>query len=490
MNKRKQKLLVNTAIFAISNFSSKILVFLMLPIYTSILTTAEYGTADLIISITTLSLPFLTMCIGDAGLRFALLNKIDNKRVFTQGLCIVFFGTLALFALFPLLEHVGFISNNVIYVYIISIPCYYSDYLLKYARGVGKIREVGISGVLSTFIMIITNIICLVVLKIGIHGYLISYCATYLLNVVYMLFGAKLYKYFSIEVLKKLDMSLMKSMLRYSLPLIPNQACWWVNDTANKYIINYYLGADSVGLYSAAYRIPAIFTTFQSFFSDAWLLSAIEEEQSKDKIQFYSKYYDYYCAILVVVCSILIVLSKPLAYFLYSDSFRLAGVYVPGLMISSMFGGLVGFIGAFFNAYNKTKYLFSSTIIGASISIVVNFLLTSTIGVLGAVLANIISYLIIWLIRFIEARRILGIPLHFFRFVIGLLFLGGQISVSYIFQNNNTVLVLGNISCLLGCIIVWKSEICMLLRGICTSIIRRLIDLRRYSKEKSLDDEK
>lgn len=471
MNKRKQKLLLNTTIFAISNFASKVLVFLMLPIYTSILTTAEYGTADLIISVTTLSLPFLTMCIGDAGLRFALKNEYDNKKVFTQGLIIVFLGTVVLCAVYPLLACIGFIGKNIIYVYIISIPCYFSDYLLKYSRGVGKIREVGISGVLSTFIMIMTNIVCLIVLKLGIHGYLLSYFATYTANVLYMLFGAKLYKLFSFDAIKNFDTRLMKKMLKYSLPLIPNQACWWINDTANKYIINSYLGTESVGLYSAAYKIPAIFTTIQSFFSEAWLLSAIEEEKSKDKIEFYVNYYDYYCSAIVVICSFLMLFSKPLASILYSNSFIKAGIYVPGLLLSSMFGGLVGFIGAFFNAYNETKYLFTSTIIGAGCSIGLNLILTSVIGISGAVFANVLSYVVIWMIRFFEARHVLKIRLHCSRLLISLMFLAGQITSSYLLYNRLICWLISNLILLVACIFIWRKEILVLLNGTLKSVI-------------------
>lgn len=483
MNTRKQKLLLNTAIFAISNFASKVLVFLMLPIYTSILTTSEYGTADLIIAIGTLSLPFLTMCIGDAGLRFAIENENDKKRVFTQGLLIVFIGTVLLFLLYPAFAHISFIGGeNLIYVYLITVPYFFSDYFLKYARGVGKIREVGLSGVLSTFVMILTNIICLVVLKLGLYGYLLSFCATYTVNVIYMLIFAKLYKYFSVDTIRHFDMELMKKMLKYSLPLMPNQTCWWINDTANKFIINSKLGPDSVGLYSAAYKIPATVTTVQNFFSDAWLLSAIEEGKSEDKLDFYIKYYDFYCSLLVIMCSGMMVITKPLAQFLFSDSFIEAGLYVPGLLLSSMLGGMVGFIGAFFNAYNKTKYLFTSTITGAACSIVLNYLLTSVIGVLGAVVSNVLSYTIIWLMRFFEARRVLKIKLHYKKIFASYIILLTQIFLSFLLNDYYIWLTVSNITFLLLCFLVWKSEVTLLTSGTIELIKKKINQIGRGSK--------
>ena len=83
MNTKAKYLIKNTGILTISNFSSKILVFLLVPLYTSVLSTAEYGTYDLAISTVTLLYPILTVNIVDAVMRFAM-DKKYNTYVFTK----------------------------------------------------------------------------------------------------------------------------------------------------------------------------------------------------------------------------------------------------------------------------------------------------------------------------------------------------------------------------------------------------------------------
>ena len=82
MQERYKKLLTDTGLFAVSNFGSKILTFVLLPVYTSILTTEEYGFADIVISTINLLYPVLTLSIFDATLRFALDKKYDKKIIF------------------------------------------------------------------------------------------------------------------------------------------------------------------------------------------------------------------------------------------------------------------------------------------------------------------------------------------------------------------------------------------------------------------------
>ena len=72
MNSKYIYLINKTGILAISNFSSKLLVFFLVPIYTSVLSTAEYGTYDLAMSTVLLLYPVLTVNIVDCVMRFSM----------------------------------------------------------------------------------------------------------------------------------------------------------------------------------------------------------------------------------------------------------------------------------------------------------------------------------------------------------------------------------------------------------------------------------
>ena len=81
MNQRYKYLLKDTGLLTISNFASKVLVFLLVPLYTSVLSTEEYGIYDLIVSTVSLLYPLLTLNIVDAVMRFTMDKDVDKKQV-------------------------------------------------------------------------------------------------------------------------------------------------------------------------------------------------------------------------------------------------------------------------------------------------------------------------------------------------------------------------------------------------------------------------
>ena len=65
---------------AIGQFSSKLLVFLLLPLYTSLLLPEEYGVFDLLVTSVTLLTPIFTLTVAESVLRFCLDNNYDERK--------------------------------------------------------------------------------------------------------------------------------------------------------------------------------------------------------------------------------------------------------------------------------------------------------------------------------------------------------------------------------------------------------------------------
>ena len=79
--KKYKKLLINILIFGIGGFGQKIFSFFLIPLYTSCLSTQEFGTFDLVVNIVQLFFPILNLSIHDAVLSFALDKKNDSAIV-------------------------------------------------------------------------------------------------------------------------------------------------------------------------------------------------------------------------------------------------------------------------------------------------------------------------------------------------------------------------------------------------------------------------
>ena len=85
MDKYK-RLFSNTLIFAVGTFGSKLLVFFLMPLYTHVLTDAEYGTSDLLQQSANLLVPLVSVGMASALIRFGLDKSYDKTSVFSTAL--------------------------------------------------------------------------------------------------------------------------------------------------------------------------------------------------------------------------------------------------------------------------------------------------------------------------------------------------------------------------------------------------------------------
>ena len=101
-NSRSKYLLKNTVIFALGNFSTKLIAFFLVPFYTYVLTTEEYGVINLIFTLATLIGPFLMVNLQDAVRRFALESNADHKAILSIEWGVIIVGHLFGLLLIPL----------------------------------------------------------------------------------------------------------------------------------------------------------------------------------------------------------------------------------------------------------------------------------------------------------------------------------------------------------------------------------------------------
>ena len=89
MESRIKYLFKNTAIFTIGNFATKVISFFLIPLYTNVLTTSEYGIVDLVVTISTITVPIITLNMMEAVMRFNLDKGADNNKFTKIGILFV-----------------------------------------------------------------------------------------------------------------------------------------------------------------------------------------------------------------------------------------------------------------------------------------------------------------------------------------------------------------------------------------------------------------
>lgn len=388
----------NVGILTIASFGTKILSFLLVPLYTSILTTSDYGTYDLIYNTISLLIPILTQNILDAVLRFSIGCKPTERKIISIGIKYFLIATAivvgALFAnsLCGLSKTVRSLSVLVVLMFVTQAL---SQIVLYYARGLNKFLDVAVSSVLCSAVAISANVLLLVVFRLGLQGYFLANILGPAIQIIYLVARLSLLKVDPIHV----DRGLEKSMLKYCRPLTLNSVAWWVNNAADRYIVTFFCGTAENGIYSVASKIPSILSIFQTIIGQAWTISAVDEFDADDKDGFFSNMYSIYNCLMVLACALIIAADVPFASLLYSNSFFEAWRYVPFLTISVVFGALAGYVGGILAAVKDSKEFARSSTFGALSNVLINLVLVPWIGPLGSAIATAISYWITWILR-------------------------------------------------------------------------------------------
>ena len=403
--KRSKYLMKNMGILTISNFSSKILVFLLVPLYTSVLSTVEYGFYDLAVSIATLLYPILTLNIVDAVMRFSMDQTCDKKNVASIGMKFVSISIL-LFGLGMYILHSSKLWPDInrleLYIFFYFISYVLNQFLIQFSKGLEKVIDMGAAGIISTAVTIIANVLFLLVFKWGLVGFFFANILAQAVSAVYLGLRTKIWSYVDLNVK---DKQLQKEMLVYSIPLIATTVGWWVNSTADKYVVAFMVGIASNGILSVSYKIPQKINTLQSIFIQAWHISAIKEYGEQDTARFYGKTFVIINLMMCAACSWLILLTRVLAHILYAKDFYQAWHYVPFLLISSVLNCASGLLGPILSAQKNSKAMMWSALIGAGTNIVMNSVFVYFIGIQGATIATVISSYIMYAVRKIAVGR-------------------------------------------------------------------------------------
>ncbi len=447
-------LLKNVGLMTISNFGSKILSFLLVPLYTSVLSTSEYGTYDLYVVTIFLLTPILSLNIVEALMRFSLDEENDKSAVFMAAMfhyivaCAVCILLICINSMFQVIK--SFCEYPFFFALYFALSLL-SDLMIQFARGLERLTDVAIAGIVNSGIMLSFNVLFLLVFKWGLSGYFLANCLAFFVSSGYLFFRLKVWKYFDLSKI----FGLRKKMTMYSKPMILNTIGWWINNASDKYVVTWLCGTAINGVFSVAYKIPSILTMLQTIFNQAWTISAVKEFDDKSG-DFYSNTYTVYNALLVLCCSILIVFNKLVARLLFAKEFYMAWEYAPFLMMAVIFSSLSSLLGGIFAAAKKSKIYGKTTMMGAVTNIFANIILVFFYGAIGAAVATVISNIIVWIARIVEANKIVSLKINYKRNIISYGIVGIQ-AMYMLFCKNETLLYCGEWICALSvCFMYWK----------------------------------
>lgn len=403
-------LLDNTFLLSLGTFGSKILTFVMVRFYTGVLTPSDYGTADLIMQTANLLLPVASLGITNGVFRFALDRKEHRKSIFSAGLYIILLGSLILLAAGPLLSRSEELHEYVELICAYTLASCLHSLCAQYIRAEGKTALFAGQGIFNTALVIWFNILFLQVFRLGVFGYVMSVVVADGICTGYLVLREKLWKL----LVPKPDDSVTKAMLRYSIPLIPATIFWWITSVSDRYMVTWFLGTEANGLYAVACKIPTILSLLSTIFMEAWQFSAISEATGDREvhIRFYSQVWGFFLSAMVLVGSVMIVLCRLEIRVLAARSYYAAWQYVPVLAMAMVFSAFSSFMNSVYVVMEKSHLSLWTAVWGAGANILMNLWMIPRIGIQGAAIATLVSYLMCFGIRAVSARRLIPFRLY------------------------------------------------------------------------------
>ena len=390
----------NVGLASIVNIISTLKSFILLPILTKSLGAELYGIYALILVTISLLAPFCTLALGNAIIRLLGSEKDKGKiskdfsSIFMITSLIALAASILLFAFSKSLAIIVFGGINAAFyiqisaslIFLTAIDHIIIHYFLAFQQ-MKKYAALGISQAIGEVVLISY----LVLSGFGLFGVIIS------LLIIRAFTSVIGFLWITSEIkISTPSFSAVKPYLLFSLPILPTGLCYWFINLGDRYVIGYFMSADAVGVYSASYGLGSIIAFFYAPISIA-LLPAITNLYNNNKIQELKAHLKYSLKFLLMftIPSFfgLSVLSKSVLRTLTTSEFIGGYLIIPIIALAMILfnSGNINVNVLFLLKKTKTIGLIYGAF--ASINLVMNIILVPLIGIIGAAIATLITFM-------------------------------------------------------------------------------------------------
>ncbi|RMI01326.1 MAG: hypothetical protein D6681_10935 [Calditrichaeota bacterium] len=211
-------------------------------------------------------------------------------------------------------------------------------------------------------------------------------------------------------------------MLKFGLPFLPNGIAFTTIELVDRFIVPAVLGKDALGLYAANYKFGVVLLLLIVAFRNAWQPFFLKIAHQEDARQVYSRVLTYF-----TIGGGLIVLSgtffiRDLLTVHYLGRVYILGPHywegipiIPLILLSYFFFGIYVILTPGFYIKKKSQYMVLFTGAGALINVAVNLWLLPVLGIMGAALATLASYLTMAGTIFFFSHRIFPLRIEWSR---------------------------------------------------------------------------
>ncbi len=379
----------NTIIYGVGSTLNRFIGLLLLPLFTSYLTTADYGITSILGLVTFIATSIFALGFGvSIGLCYFEGDNPQHKvaTIWTASavllLSVYLMVTLGNLYSRPI-SHAAYQSGE--YARFIPVALLYAAFSILITPFQLRLQfeEKAVHFVFltatSTILTISLNIILVVTMRMGVWGYVLGNMAGQ--GITLLLFFASAARGLPFHIEKKLS----RELLRLGLSLVPSFSLFSIIQQGNKYILQYFRGLNEAGIYTIGFNLGMAFNIVITAFQSAWypFYMSYMEKQEEGR-QLFARITTCYIFGMGAVNLLFYIWARPVVMLMTHQDFHGAWTVVGITASSILFIGLFAVIlpGMYF--VKEVKFVLPNQAVSAALSVMVNLLLIPTVGYTGA----------------------------------------------------------------------------------------------------------
>ena len=402
--KTNKALFKNTGIIAIGQISTKVVNFLLLPLYTALLTQEDYGIVDLLTTYSGLITVVIGLQMSQAIFRFLVTSRDDAEKKTciistvlssTFAICIVYAIVFLLIQPFISIAYKWYLLLHVIAAIFLQTAS-------GIARGLGRNGDFAAGNFISASTIIFLNVIFVAVMRLGVVSMLWAYIIGPFVGGTFIVIRCHVLKWFSS---KKANRTELKTILSYSVPLVPNELSWQVIHASDRMVVSAVLSIAANGLIAVASKFSTIYTTAFSVFNTSWTEQVVLHYNDEGGVEYINEMFGKMITFFASL-AIGIIACMPFVFPIFvNEQFSESYGIIPFYMIAVFFNAVVGLLSAIYLINNETKQVAISTAVAAAVNLGTDIAMIKFIGIYAAPVSSILAYLTISIWRIIDVNK-------------------------------------------------------------------------------------
>jgi O-antigen/teichoic acid export membrane protein len=399
-----------TLAYGLSSVIASVLGIFLVPLFTRVLSPADYGLVALVTAITGAVATFVVLGLDSAAQVYYFDDSDNDRRLSVMGSwfwCQLGVATAASVLIIVNASWLGpYISGSpsaswVLVLAALAVPLgafrQVAGIWLRCNRMAWKVAGFFTASALAS---IVASAVMVLVFRLGVPGVFLG-----------QLLGAVVTAVVGFTIIKRMirlrhfSRRVLAGMLRFGLPLIPAALAGWITASSDRIILNIMVGETAVGLYSVAASVATVVALFTVAFQFAWgpfALSIVDGPRSREVLGVALSWFMLVSCFLAVTISIF---APEVLRLLTTPKFYAAASSVPYLTFSVVAMGVMQVVAIGAYVAKKSTIVAGSMFIGAAVNVALNFALIPLMGRDGAGAATLAAYLVAAIYTYFRSQR-------------------------------------------------------------------------------------